>query len=215
MLMDANWFAGFTRDLHNPSLWATFYAAARSKDPSLPAQTPLVPQVDGERLFWDMMRASRDPDPWMFPALKKLKESGKYILAALSNTVVFPNGHPYREFANDGVRGIFDLFISSAHVGMRKPDAVIYDYALREVDRFARENPEKGAPDGVRAGEILFLDDIGENLKAAKAKGFGTIKVNLGRTFEAVDQLEEVTGMKLAGDHPRIAVVPNISKSKL
>ena len=29
--------------------------------------------------------------------------------------------------------------------------------------------------------EVVFLDDIGENLKAARERGFGTIKVDLGR----------------------------------
>ena len=148
----------------------------------------------------------------MYPALNKLKDSGKYILAALSNTIIFPHGHPYRAHANNDVRSFFDLIISSAHVGMRKPDGVIYDYALRELDAYAREHPERGYGEGVKAGDILFLDDIGENLKTAKRKGFGTVKVGLGKAFEAVDILEEVTGLKLAGDHPRVAVVP---KSKL
>lgn len=213
--MNTDWFAGFTNDLHQPSLWSDFYTSARTKDPSLPATAPPVPTIDGEALFWEMMRASRDPDPWMYPALQKLKASGKYILAGLSNTMIFPVDHAYRAHANDGVRGIFDVFISSAHVGMRKPDAVIYQYAVRELDSYAKTNPGKGAPEGVKAEDILFLDDIGENLKAAKAQGFRTIKINLGRAFEGVDQLEEVTGLKLAGDHPRIAVTPKISKPKL
>ena len=56
----------------------------------------------------------------------------------------------------------------------------------------------------MRADEIVFLDDIGENLKAAKNAGFGTIKVPLGRAYEAVDELEKITGLKLAGDHPKV-----------
>ena len=65
---------------------------------------------------------------------------------------------------------------------------------------------------GVSASDILFLDDIGENLKTAKKIGFGTIKVNLGRAFEAVDQLEKVTGLQLAGTHPRDPVVSQAMK---
>lgn len=126
--------------------------------------------------------------------------------------MIFPHGHPYRAHANDGVRSLFDIFISSAHVGMRKPDAAIYDYALRELDNFAREHPEKGFGVGIQAGDVLFFDDIGENLKAARRKGFATVKVHLGRAYEAVDTLEEVTGLKLAGSHPRVAVV---AKSRL
>lgn len=216
-LMDAEWFAGFTSDLHDDQRWADYYASKRASL-NLPKETPPLPTIDGELLFWDMMRASRDPDPWMFPALKVLKASGKYILGALSNTMIFPPDHPYSHVAHDGVKSVFDVFISSAHVGLRKPDPAIYALAVSELDKFAKANQDSekgkqlGWKDGVGAEEVVFLDDIGENLKAAKAAGFGTIKVHLGRAFEAVDALEELTGLKLAGDHPRIAVTP---KAKL
>ena len=95
---------------------------------------------------------------------------------------------------------------------MRKPDAKIYDLALEEVDKFARE---KGRG-GVVAGEVVFLDNIGENLKAGRNKGFRTVKVGLGRAFEAVDELEGITGLELAGSAPRVTVTPKIpSSSKL
>jgi len=64
----------------------------------------------------------------------------------------------------------------------------------------------------VKAEDILFLDDIGENLKAAKANGFRTLKVNLGRTYEAVEELESVTGLKLEGGYPKVPILPKVSK---
>ena len=213
--MDAAFFAGFNRDLHDVVRWEAFYHTQREKNPhlGLPVRVPTVPEIDGERLFNEMMRSSQGPDPWMFPALKSLKASGKYIIAALSNTVIFPPGHDlYTENPADGpVRRIFDIFISSAHVGLRKPDPEIYKLALDMVSNFATQraavddNAKRlGWGEGVQAGEILFLDDIGENLRAAKSLGFQTIKVHLGQAFEAVDELERVTGLKLAGDHPKI-----------
>ena len=66
----------------------------------------------------------------------------------------------------------------------------------------------KGWENGVKPDEIVFLDDIGENLKQAKKLGFGTIKVNLGEAYEAVDKLEKLTGLKLAGTHPRVSSAP-------
>lgn len=175
-----------------------------------------MPKLDAEWLFHDMMTTAVHPDPWMFPALKNLKSSGKYILAALSNTVVFPPGHKLHrpDIAADPVRSIFDCFVSSAHVGMRKPDPRIYQLAVREVDKFARQNSESprgrelGWGNGVRPEEVLFLDDIGQNLKAGRDAGFRTIKVNLGRAFEAVEELETITGLELAGDHPKIPIKP-------
>jgi len=221
--MDAAFFAGFNRDLRNSSRWEAFYRAQQAKNPSLlPGEVPPVPDVDGEWLFHDMMAAARAPDPWMFPALKRLRESGKYIVAALSNTVIFPPDHEYsqKEFFDDPVRSLFDVFVSSAHVGMRKPDPRIYQLALQKVHEFAVSNAgsDRGKLSnwaaGVKAEEVVFLDDIGENLKAARQVGFQTIKVPLGRAFEAVGELEQVTGLVLAGDHPKIPIKPNFRGTK-
>lgn len=175
-----------------------------------------LPKVDAEYLFWTMMGVSRNADPWMFPALVALKKSKQYILAALSNTVIFPPSHPYSNTSpsnngHENIRDLFDVFVSSAHVGLRKPDARIYDLALKEVNAFAKA-AGKGEVD---AGDVLFLDDIGENLKAGKKKGFRTLKVGLGRAFEAVDELERITGLELAGNHPKVAIEPKYGKAKL
>ncbi|KUI62895.1 Acyl-CoA dehydrogenase family member 10 [Cytospora mali] len=209
-------YEGFSRDLSNPELWTAFYEAQKAKDPGLPEKVPPVPKVDAKWLFHDMMLTAAHPDPWMFPALKNLRSSGKYILAALSNTVIFPPGHKLHrpDISADPVRGIFDCFVSSAHVGLRKPDPRIYQLAVREVNKFAHENAESsrgrelGWADGVKPGDVVFLDDIGQNLKAGREAGFRTIKVNLGRTFEAVEELERITGLKLAADHPKIPIKP-------
>lgn len=219
--LDAAFIQGFSEDLHSPELWGAFYKDQRARDPRLPESTPPVPDLDAEFLFNDMMSSAVGPDPWMYPALKNLKASGKYILAALSNTVIFPPGHKLHrpDIASDPIRSIFDVFISSAHVGLRKPDPRIYELAVREVDKFARENAgssrgkELGWKGGVTSGDILFLDDIGQNLKAASKAGFRTIKVNLGRAFEAVEELEGITGLALAGDHPKIPIKPKIKTS--
>ncbi|EGO60230.1 hypothetical protein NEUTE1DRAFT_75063 [Neurospora tetrasperma FGSC 2508] len=237
--MDAAFFAGFNRDLHSQSLWESFYRshhhqqAKKDHNPSSSSSSsssgsdellsiPPIPQIDGEWLFHDMMEHARAPDPWMFPALQKLKEDGRFVVAALSNTVIWPEGHKWAEedFFSDPLRQLFDVFISSAHVGLRKPDPRIYQLALEKVDQFARANADSergkrgGWGEGVRPEDFVFLDDIGENLKAARKAGFRTIKVGLGKAFEAVDELESVTGLKLAGDHPRIAVKPDFSAAK-
>jgi FMN phosphatase YigB (HAD superfamily) len=181
-----------------------------------------MPKVDGERLFNEMMFSSRDVDPWMFPALEKLRANGQYIVAALSNTVIFPESHALHaansEF--DPLRRMFDCYISSAHVGLRKPDPRIYQHAVRELDEFARDNANslraRGLKwkEGIQPNDVLFLDDIGENLKWAKKEGFQTIKVPLGKAYEAVDQLEAVTGLQLAGNHPRIPDQPKAREAK-
>ncbi|KAJ8123912.1 hypothetical protein O1611_g9484 [Lasiodiplodia mahajangana] len=220
ILMNDVFFAGFNEDLHNAERWSAFYKIQATKNPNLSQKVPPVPKMDGRWLFNDMMTVSTAPDPWMYPALQQLKASGRFILAAMSNTVIFPDGHPlYRDdFYSDPIRGLFDVFVSSAHVGLRKPDPRIYEHTLWEVDKFARANAssERGRSlawtDGVKPEEVVFLDDIGENLKGGRKIGFRTIKVSLGKAFEAVDELEAITGLQLAGDHPRIPVQPKMNR---
>ncbi|KAI0394281.1 HAD-like protein [Xylariaceae sp. FL0594] len=220
--MDDAFFSGFNADLHDSERWATFYKLQASKDPRMAQEVPPVPKMDGRWLFNDMMTVSTAPDPWMYPALQKLKESGRFILAAISNTVIFPKGHAlyHEDFYADPIRSLFDVFVSSAHVRLRKPDPRMYEYTLQEIDKFARAKASSergkllGWEEGVKPEEVVFLDDIGENLKGGRRMGFRTIKVSLGRAFEAVDELETITGLKLAGDHPRIPVEPRTTKPK-
>ncbi|KAL3480290.1 hypothetical protein BJX99DRAFT_254597 [Aspergillus californicus] len=186
--MDADFFAGFNKDLRNPELWKLFNEGLRKKDATKAlASNPPLPEVDAEWLFWEMMRMSRTPDPYMWPALQKLKDSGKFILGALSNTVVFPDGHQFND-DTIGRKAMFDFFISSAHTGLRKPDPKIYQVALEEMNAAAKK---KGLKQSVRASDVVFLDDIGQNLKPAKAIGMRTIKVNLGHIEDAVKELEK------------------------
>lgn len=167
---------------------------------------PPVPQIDAEWLYWEMMRISRDPDPHMFPALQRLREHADrahgqaFLVGALSNTSIWPEGHPFNDpDTKEGkfhtkLRSLFDVFVSSAHVGMRKPNVDIYEYAVRELDKIAKSRGDK---EGVKAEDIVFLDDIGGNLRTAKQAGMRTIKVQLGRSDIAVKELERLSGLAL------------------
>lgn len=108
----------------------------------------------------------------------------------------------------DDPRLIFDVFISSSSVGLRKPDPRIYELAVRKMDQFARgkagqRNEQLRWAEGVRAEDVVFLDDIGTNLKAAKKLGMRTIRVNLGKSLDAVRELEMLTGVNLATDNSK------------
>jgi microsomal epoxide hydrolase len=200
--LDADFFKAFNGDLRNPDLWKQFHERLqKNQTTGVPTSAPPLPEIDAEWLFWEMMRVSRTPDPYMYPALQKLKASGQFIIGALSNTVIFPDGHPYNSDSN-GVKSQFDFFISSAHTGLRKPDPKIYAAALKEMDTLAKKRGLQGA----EPSDVVFLDDIGENLKAAKKAGLRTIKVNLGRTQDAIRELEKITGLQLldAGDKAKL-----------
>lgn len=186
--LDSNWFAAWKADIQSPASWAAYHkkTANRSGYKALPP----IPDVNVEDLYWTMMGISRQPDPYMGPALRRLKSTGRWKLAALSNTSIFPPGHPFNEPRPDDVREVFDVFISSAHVGMRKPDRIIYDYTLKTLR-------EKWPEDDIQPQDIVFFDDIGENLKMGKQVGWRTVKVWLGKTKDTVQELERITGETL------------------
>lgn len=196
--LDNEFFRQFNNDFHRHDLWEAFNERnQRNKilgtDSSGHTTAPPLPSFDAECMFWEMMRISSSPDPYMFPALEKLKASGKFVIGALSNTTILPEDHPYSKGATQQARQFFDVFISSAHSGLRKPDPRIYELALKEMNEAASK---KGLPE-IAPDEIVFLDDIGVNLKWAKKSGLRTVKVNLGRTQEAVKDLEKLTGLQL------------------
>ena len=80
-------------------------------------------------------------------------------MGALTNNWVVEGRRP-----TDVLRTHFDVFVESAVVGLRKPDPRIYALVCREL----RVPPSRAA----------FLDDIGMNLKPARALGMATIKVD-------------------------------------
>ena len=188
---------------------------------------PSPPKIDGKALFWSMMDAARSPDPYIFPALLRLKSlpsDKRPVIGALSNTVIFPPGHPYNRiasapassqatpsapFASSSSRSSvsadtdprthFDVFIASAQIGLRKPDRKIYELTVEKLNQYSRQS----GGSGIKAEDIVFLDDIGENLKAAKEIGMRTIKVQLGKTWRAIKELEGIIGVDLLDDKAR------------
>uniref|UniRef100_A0A8C9LGD3 Epoxide hydrolase 2 n=1 Tax=Pavo cristatus TaxID=9049 RepID=A0A8C9LGD3_PAVCR len=75
----------------------------------------------------------------------------------------------------------FDLLIESCRVGLHKPDPRIYTYALEVL----QAQPQ----------EVIFLDDIGENLKPAREMGMATILVR--DTDTVLKELQELSGVQL------------------
>jgi putative hydrolase of the HAD superfamily len=82
-------------------------------------------------------------------------------------------------------REIMELFhevIESSKIGIRKPDPRIYHMMCERLS--------------VVPAACVFLDDLGPNLKPARALGMTTIKVESGP--QAIVELEAATGMKLS-----------------
>jgi putative hydrolase of the HAD superfamily len=106
------------------------------------------------------IQVESQPRPRMLAAIRALRTRGLRVGALTNN---WASDEPREERMGADLRELFDAFVESAVVGLRKPDPRIYQLACREL--------------GVTPGRAVFLDDIGANLKAARALGMHTIKV--------------------------------------
>jgi len=97
------------------------------------------------------------PRPQMIAAIRHIRGRGIKVAALTNNWITdAPVENPLRD--------LFDVFVESSVLGLRKPDPRIYEIACERV--------------GVPAREVVFLDDIGRNLKTARGLGMTTIKVD-------------------------------------
>lgn len=114
--------------------------------------------------------------PAAVKAIRKLRSAGLKVAALTNNWANEDQGSKM-----EVLRAEFDAFIESTRVGLRKPDPRIYQLACSEL--------------GVEPHQAAFLDDIGLNLKAARALGMTTIKVVA--LPEALAELSRATGVEL------------------
>jgi epoxide hydrolase-like predicted phosphatase len=108
------------------------------------------------RALMERVGAATVPRPQMLTAIERLRAAGIRTGALTNNWIAEEPGTRL-------LRPYFDVFVESAVVGMRKPDPRIFLLACAQL--------------GVTPAETVFLDDIGLNLKAARALGMSTIKV--------------------------------------
>jgi putative hydrolase of the HAD superfamily len=100
--------------------------------------------------------ASTIPRPAMLEAIRRIRARG-LLAAAVTNNWITDDG------GTSVLRSEFDAFIESAVLGLRKPDPRIFEIACETLR--------------ITAPEAVLLDDIGANLKSARALGMRTIKV--------------------------------------
>jgi putative hydrolase of the HAD superfamily len=125
-----------------------------------------------------------DLRPRMVAVLKACR--GRYRLGCITNNV--PTGSD-AGMARDADKArsftetlaMFDHVIESSKIGLRKPDPRIYQMMVEALD--------------VDPKRCVYLDDLGVNLKPARAMGMTTIKVL--NAPQALAELEAATGMSL------------------
>ena len=104
--------------------------------------------------------------PEMIAALEKIR--GNLIQACLTNNIqsmgdIDFEGNVSAAGKHEEVMGMFDFVFESSKENVRKPDPEFYLRACERGD--------------VDPSDVVFLDDLGINLKPAKALGMSTIKV--------------------------------------
>lgn len=126
------------------------------------------------------------PRPSMLEAIRRVRRH-RLRVAALTNNWVDGTST-----VGAALRREFDVFVESTAVGLRKPDPRIYTLACREL--------------GVPPARAVFLDDIGRNLKPARALGMTTIKVD--DPAQALRELGALLGLDLIDERGRSSVTP-------
>jgi putative hydrolase of the HAD superfamily len=132
-------------------------------------------QLSARALMAQIAQVSQ-PRPPMLAAIRRIRSRG-LLAAALTNNWA-------NEARDDGTRALrdhFDAFFESSALGLQKPDPRIYEHACAALR--------------VRPDEAVFLDDIGRNLKAARALGMTTIRVV--EPHGALAELETLLGFAL------------------
>jgi putative hydrolase of the HAD superfamily len=125
-----------------------------------------------------------DIRPAMVEALSRI--AARLPTACITNNVNAGQGPgmvrtPERAAAVAEVMTLFRVIVESSKVGLRKPDPRIYRMACDEL--------------GVDPSAAIYLDDLGVNLKPARAMGMTTLKVT--DPDATLDELEGLLDMVL------------------
>ena len=177
---------GFTRSLIRTSSETGAWAALERGELAMPEffaaleaeAAALGTAISAARIMLTIAEES-GARPAMLTAIQALRRGGLRV-GALTNNWAQESGESTP--AGIGELDLFDAIVESAKVGLRKPDPRIYELAL---DRL-----------GANAAETVFLDDLGINLKPARAMGMATIKVVDHRV--ALGELADLVGLELA-----------------
>jgi epoxide hydrolase-like predicted phosphatase len=111
-------------------------------------------EVEAERLLHRMF-GGMEPDAAMIDGLRAIRRDG-VPMGLLSNSVGAASIYDRELMAE-----LFDAVVISSEVGLRKPDPAIYELAAERL--------------GLPPSACVYLDDIGGNLKPARALGMATV----------------------------------------
>jgi putative hydrolase of the HAD superfamily len=118
------------------------------------------PRPFTEQAVRDYMYSLSQPYDDVLAVARSLAAAGKYRMGTINNESRDLNEFRISKF---GLREIFEIFVSSCFVRLRKPEEAIYHVAL-EITQVPPE-------------QCCFIDDRELNLDAAKRLGMSTIRM--------------------------------------
>jgi putative hydrolase of the HAD superfamily len=138
-------------------------------------------KLDGWRVLKSL---SGDIRPQMVEALRRCRQAFK--VACITNNMKAGDGPAMVRSAEKAaavaeIMTLFEHVVESSKLGWRKPDPRIYRHACDLL--------------GVEPKHCVYLDDLGINLKPARAMGMRTIKVD--DPDRAIAELEAMVGIPL------------------
>jgi putative hydrolase of the HAD superfamily len=127
--------------------------------------------------------------PAMLDAVRTCRAAGLRTALLTNNVVTMPGeggGDDEGWRRTVPLDELFDVVVESSKERVRKSDPAAYELVLERL--------------GVAADEVVFLDDLGVNLKPARAMGMTTIKVS--DPDEALARLSAILGLPLGATAP-------------
>ena len=130
--------------------------------------------VEAEGLI-DRMFGHMTPDEAMIGGVLAARRAGL-------RTAMLSNSWGEDRYDRSQLEALFDTWVISGEVGVRKPDPEIYALAVERI--------------GLPANECVFVDDLPGNLKPARALGMATV-VHRGDADATLAEVEDILGISL------------------
>ena len=174
---------GVIKSNHHDNAWAQFERAEISMvqfDEMFAKETKAAGHEIAGATLVSLLTLTLRPN--MIDALRRVKENQFKTGCITNNLPQFDStamvADPSKAAKAKEVLSLFDHVIESSKSGIRKPEPRIYEMMCSALS--------------VAPQHCVFLDDLGINLKPARAMGMKTIKVPLGDVTPAINELDQI-----------------------
>jgi epoxide hydrolase-like predicted phosphatase len=134
-----------------------------------------VLEVESERLI-DRLFGGMEPEEAMIDGVRAARAAGV-------RTGMLSNSWGDERYPRKQLEELFDAWVISGEVGIRKPDPAIYALAAERL--------------GLAPEACVFVDDLPGNLKPARAIGMATV-VHRGDAAATLAEVEQHLGVRLS-----------------